>query len=140
MKVGSSAIGLRSVYVVLSRMFSWFNMMYSTVPAKVLVLSPVSSSSNLVIWLAILSFCSNPSFKNPKEKKSATIPSVPCAAGVVTSALLTNNNPTSLLSGVVVVPANILALVVVLFNNVKLCGLTLSAINKAPTLPGLVLI
>ena len=55
-------------------------MINSALPIKLSVLSPVSSSSNLTIWFAILSEDKVPSFKYPNEKKSATIGSVISAA------------------------------------------------------------
>jgi len=59
--------------------------MYSKVPSKVLVLSPDSSASILMIWLAILSLELLPSLVIPNEKKSATIGSSvdSAATGVV---------------------------------------------------------
>ncbi len=48
-------------------------MVYSSEPSKVLVLSPDSSASILIIWLAVLSDASTPSSVVPNDMKSATI-------------------------------------------------------------------
>jgi len=47
-------------------------MTYSSEPSKVLVLSPDSSNSILIIWFATLSAVVIPLLVNPKLKKSAT--------------------------------------------------------------------
>ena len=57
-------------------------------PSKVLVLSPVSSTSILIIWFATLSVDSSPSSLNPNEKKSATIASLASVPNVIRSYLV----------------------------------------------------
>jgi hypothetical protein len=112
-------------------MFSWLSMIYSSEPSKVLVLSPVSSASILIIWFATLSEDCTPSSVKPKVKRSTTIASL--LALFNTGALLvpkSNNRPSlsssSNLSNNVLSNSSKSAVAVavavdVLLRSVKLC-------------------